>query len=342
MTERPIQLGITGLGYWSGEIAHAVREVPNAAITRCYSRYSETAASFAAEFGCTRCASYDELLDDPEIDGVIVMSANVKHEQDVTRAAGKGKHVFVTKPIATTIPAAKNMIEACKKNRVILGVGHQVRREPAWRKLKESITSGELGHVRLVEANISTPNGLAIEEGDWRCSEVECPGGPLVQIGIHIVDTLHYLFGPIRRVMSWQDSGGLEVPIAGVTTTLLEFESGLRGYLGSTYVSSFSHWIRVYGTEKNAVGSELGGLTITRDSWDEGEVHQQVASGARVEAPMPAIVEEMAEFVQCVRDGGSPEITGEIALHHLAVILAAVESGKQGRPVDIEEVCKRT
>jgi len=335
LDDKPVHLGIIGLGNWSRQIFHAVGQLPEAKITGCYSRYPDTKNAFASEFDCVACERYEQMAEDPQIDGVVVMSANAAHERDVTLAASRGKHIFVTKPIATTIAAGKRMIAVCEQNEVILAVEHQTRREPALRKLKDVLDSGELGAVRLVEANYSTPNGLKIKEGDWRWSEKECPGGVLILVGIHVIDTLQYLLGPVSRVLSWQGRGGLKAAIPGVTSTLLDFESGLRGYLGSSYVSGFSHWIKVYGTKKNAFFSELGGLTLTEDSWEEGEVREKIAPPANVTPPMPTIVEEIREFVRCIRTGESPEIGGEAALHNLAVVLAAVESDKVGRPVEI-------
>ncbi len=340
MDSKQVHLGIIGLGNWSRQIFQAVDQLPDVKITRCYSRYPDTRESFASEYGCAACEQYEQMAEDPQIDGVVVMSSNAAHEKDVAIAASRGKHIFVTKPIATTIAAGKRMIDVCSQNKVVLAVGHQTRREPALRKLKEILDSGELGSVGLVEANYSTPNGLKIEPGDWRCLEDECPGGALIQIGIHVIDTLQYLLGPISRVFSWQGSGGLEVEMPGVTATLLDFESGLRGYLGSSYVSSFSHWITVYGTKKNACFSELGGLILTEDSWEEGQVHKNIAPPANVIAPMPTIVEEIAEFARCIRTGESPEISGEAALGNLAVVLAAVESDRSGKPVEIASLLK--
>ena len=338
MASSQVNLGIVGLGNWGRQIFQAVDQLPEVRITHCHSRYADTRQAFALEYGCEACDQYEDMVKDPGIDGIVVMSANTAHEKDVTLAASGKKHVLVTKPIATTIAAAKKIIDACARNKVILAVGHQTRREPASRKLKEVIDSGELGEVRLVEANYSTPNGLNIREGDWRWPENECPGGALIQIGIHIIDTLNYLLGPVRRVMSWQDRGGLNVDMPGVTATLLEFESGLRGYLGSSYVSSFSHWIKVYGTRRNAIYSELGGLVLTGDSWEQGQVRKTVAPPAKVSAPMPAVVEEMKEFAHCIRTGQIPEIGGETALHNLAVVLAAVESDKTGQPMDVSSL----
>lgn len=335
MNDKPVNLGIIGLGNWSRQIFQAVSQLPETKISGCYSRYPDTRRAFAAEFDCTPFEQYEQMAADAQIEGIIVMSSNRAHEADVTLAASRGKHVLVTKPISTTVGAGKRMIDVCAKNEVILAVGHQTRREPALRKLKEILDAGGLGEVRLVESNYSTPNGLKIKPGDWRWSAAECPGGALIQIGIHVVDTLLYLLGPISRVFSWQDKGGLEAEIAGVTATLLEFESGLRGYLGSSYSSSFSHWIKVYGSRKNAYFSELGGLTLTDHSWENGEVWENIAPPADVSAPMPAIVEEIGEFVRCIRTGEKPEIGGEAGLHNLSVVLAAVESDRSGKPVEI-------
>ncbi|MDP6525706.1 MAG: Gfo/Idh/MocA family oxidoreductase [Kiritimatiellia bacterium] len=335
MVNGQVHLGIVGLGSWSRQIFQAVGQLPEVKITHCYSRYPDTREAFASEYECVACEQYEQMLDDPQVDGVVVMSSNVAHEKDVTLAASKGKHIFVTKPIATTIAAGQRMIGVCAQNGVLLAVGHQTRREPALRKLKEVLDSGELGTVRLVEANYSTPNGFKIKEGDWRGAEDECPGGVLILVGIHAIDTLRYLLGPVSRVFSWQDDGGLKVDGSWVTATLLDFESGPRGYLGSSYVSSFSHWIKVYGTKKNAFFDELRGLTLTEDSWEQGAVREKVAPPSNVTAPMPAVIEEIEEFARCIRTGESPEIGGEAALHNLAVVLAAVKSDKSGKPVEV-------
>ena len=115
--------------------------------------------AFAEEFGCRAYEQYEQMASDPRLEGIIVMSSNAAHERDVTLAASKGKHIFVTKPIATTIAAAKKMIAVCEHHDAMLAVEHQTRREPALRKLKEILGAGDLGDVRLVEANYSTPNG---------------------------------------------------------------------------------------------------------------------------------------------------------------------------------------
>ena len=109
-TTGPVRLGIVGLGDWSRQIFQAVDQLPEVKITHCYSRYPDTRKAFAAEYDCAACEQYEDMVEEPGIDGVVVMSSNATHEKDVTLAASGGKHVFGTKPMATTIAAAKKMI----------------------------------------------------------------------------------------------------------------------------------------------------------------------------------------------------------------------------------------
>jgi predicted dehydrogenase len=77
---------------------------------------------------------------------------------------------------------------------------------------------------------------------------------------------------------------------------------------------------------------------LTEDSWEAGEVRETIAPPAELSAPMPTIIEEVSEFVRCIRTGEKPEISGEAGLHNLAVVLAAVESDRSGKPVEIAKL----
>ncbi|MHC4346231.1 MAG: Gfo/Idh/MocA family protein, partial [Planctomycetota bacterium] len=115
MGDKQVHLGIIGLGNWSRQIFHAVEQLPAVKITECYSRYPDTREAFASEYGCVACGQYEQMVENPQIDGVVVTSSNAAHEEDVMLAASRGKHVFVTKPIATTIAAGKRMIDVCAR-----------------------------------------------------------------------------------------------------------------------------------------------------------------------------------------------------------------------------------
>ncbi len=334
-----IRLGLVGLGDWGEQVALAAAMEPGVELVACYARTPETRNAFAARYGCRACATLKEMLTDPTIHGIVVMTPNNAHRDPVVAAAEHGKHVLVTKPIAATIEDGLAMIAACEQAGVILAVGHQSRREPAISALKEALSSGELGQPVLVEANISTNRGLGIRPDEWRWHREECPGGPLIQLGIHHIDTLQYLLGPIVRVQGWQRRSLVAAEFKDVTLTLLEFESGLTGYLGSSYAASMATWITIYGTAALAHYDQLGGLTIHRDAWATGP-RRELRSAALDfrRPPIPTMRLEVAEFAECIRAGKTPDIGGRFALRNLAVVLAAVRSAETGAAVAVEDI----
>jgi predicted dehydrogenase len=334
----PVRLGLIGLGDWGEHAALAARHVPGVTIAACYARSPETRTTFAARHGCAACSSYPDMLRDASIEGILVMTPNQAHQEQVVLAAAHGKHCLVTKPIAASVDDAIAMIRACQAAGVVLAVGHQSRREPAVRRLKQLLEASALGQPVLVEANISTGGGLGIQPGQWRWSAEECPGGPLIQLGVHHIDTLQYLLGPIVRVQSWQRQAAVRAEIDDITCTLLEFESGLLGYLGAGYASSEACWIKVYSTAAVAHYDQHLGLIVSQDSWEAGPARRQEAPGMQLTAPIATMREEIAEFAECIRTGKPPEIDGWQALRNLAVVLAAVESNRTGQAVVVDNL----
>jgi predicted dehydrogenase len=334
----PVRLGLVGLGDWGVHVALAAQQIPGAQIAGCYARSPATREAFSQRFGCVSYASYEEMVADVSLSGIIIMTPNNVHREQVTLAAAHGKHCLLTKPIAASIEDGLAIIWASEAAGVTLAIGHQSRREPALRRLKHLLADGALGAPVLVEANISTLGGLHIEPGQWRWSRSECPGGPLIQLGVHHVDTLQYLLGPIVRVQSWQRRAATRADIDDVTGTLLEFESGLQGYLGSSYVSSEACWIKVYGTQVAAHYDQLLGLMLSQDSWEEGPIRKAESGSLSFQTPIATMIEEIDEFVTCIRTGKAPEIDGWQGLRNLAVVLAAVRSAETGQPVDVADL----
>jgi predicted dehydrogenase len=210
-------------------------------------------------------------------------------------------------------------------------VGHQSRREAGVRQLRALIDSGELGDVIGVEANISTDSGLTVSPGAWRWNRAQCPGGPLIQIGIHHIDTLCYLLGPIDLVFGIQKHRIIAAPIDDATVTVLEFRNGVIGHLTSHYATARAIDIRVLGTKGNACYDRTSGLTVRRATRT-----RVVEETILLDAVAP-LEEEMEEFARCIRRGGRPEVGGEEATFALAVVLAAVESAARGASVKVDD-----
>ena len=182
----------------------------------------------------------------------------------------------------------------------------------------------------MIEGNLSNPMGLDLEEGDWLWHQSESPAGALSQLGVHHMDTLIYLAGPVKRVSSFMSKRFTPGEIPDVTGTMVEFESGVQGYVGSNFASPrWTFFINVYGTKGN----------IHYDRF-EGLYHKETDE-ARVAVPYKGVDilrDELDHFADCVRTGAEPETGGQEGIDALAVVVAAIRSAAEGRAVEIAEV----
>jgi predicted dehydrogenase len=326
----PVRVAAVGVGSWGRVLADAAGRGIGLDLVACTSRSAGRRADFARSHDCRELASYEAALADPEVEGVLITTPHSLHVEQVVAAAARGKHVFVDKPFALTAADGRRATETCRRAGVVLAVGHQRRRLAASRGLKRLVDEGALGRVVQVEGNFSVDIGFSFKPGMWRTDRAETPGGAMTNLGIHHVDTYQYLLGPIARVTAFSRRVALAgVEIDDTTSILFEFASGGLGYLGTSWVhATRTGFITLHGTEGQAWSEADGaGLYLARRGQPE-----RVAVGLE---PVDAVVEELAEFARCVREGGRPEVGGEEGTRNAAVLEAIVESAETGRAVTV-------
>jgi predicted dehydrogenase len=328
----PVRVAAVGVGRWASTLAEAAVKGTGLSIVACTSRSADNRAAFAKRHGGRDLPSLEAVLADSEVEGVVITTPHSLHAEQVVAAAQAGKHVFVDKPFTLTLADARRATEACRRAGVVLAVGHQRRRLAASRALKRLVDDGTLGRVAQVEGNMSADGGFVmVKPGAWRAVPAETPGGAMTNLGIHHVDTYQYLMGPIARVMALSRRVALTgVEVDDVTSILFEFAAGSLGYLGTSWVhANRTSTITLHGTEAQAWTEGDGSrLWLARRGQDERT--------AVPLTPVDAIVEELAEFARCVRDGTKPEVGGEAATANIAVLEAIVESAKSGRTVEVK------
>ena len=330
--ETPVRVASVGTGRWAATLAEAAARGTGLAVVTCTSRSADPRAAFAGRHGCRDAPTFDAVLKDPDVEGVVITTPHSLHAEQIVAAAQASKHVFVDKPFTLTVGDARRATEACRKAGVVLAVGHQRRRQAASRAMKRLLGEGALGRVSQIEGHFSADYGFssAITPDMWRADRAETPGGPMTNLGIHHVDTYQYLLGPIARVMALSRRVVLGLDIDDVTAILFEFASGSLGYLGTSWVpATRTEWITLHGTDAQAWHEAAGArLSLTRRDRPERE--------AVPLAPVDPLVEELAEFARCVREGTKPEVGGEEATANIAVLEAIVESATSGRATDVE------
>ncbi len=333
----PVRVASVGIGWWAGVLADAATRAGAFKLMGGTARTSEKRAAFAQKYGCRAYESYDKLLADPEVEGVFISTPHTAHADNIVLAASAGKHVFVDKPFALTVADARRAAQACQRAGVRLAIGHQRRKQAANRAIKKLLGEGALGRVAQIEGNISADGGFAmVKPGAWRGDLAEAPGGAMTNLGIHHVDTYQYFLGPIARVMAFSRQVALKgVDVHDATSMLFEFDAGSVGYLGTSWVhATRTSYITLHGTDAQA-WSEADGAKLFLAK------RGQTERTAVPLTPVDAVVEELKEFAQCVREKKRPEVSGDEGIANTAVLEAIVESAKTGRAVNVVKEGRR-
>jgi predicted dehydrogenase len=317
-----------GLGWWSDELAGSIQgKSALLRITACSSRSADKRAAFAQKFGAKPCETYEAVLADPAIDAVILTTPHSLHAAHVTQAARAGKHVFVEKPFDVSARAAQSAAEACRKAGVVLAVGHNRRFAPAALAIKRMVGEGGFGQLLHAEAQFSNPSALSYTPERWRASRAESPGGGIAGMGVHMIDLLQWLLGPIARVRSLAKRQALKVDIDDTTSALFEFASGQTAYLGTLTASPRQNYFYLYGTAANAYARV-----------DDNELTLQRAGAVKPEpvalTPVDTLHAELEAFARAVAGGPAFPVPPEDAIHTVAVMEAMVASAAaDGAPV---------
>jgi predicted dehydrogenase len=321
-----------GIGWWSDVLAEAVgRTAGKVEIAACYTRSEDKRLAFARTFGCRAASSLQEVLADDEIDAIINTTPNHVHLETTRAAAAAGKHVFLDKPIANRIDQAKEITRVCREAGVVLAVGYQRRRESHFRWIKAEIDAGNFGKLVQAEANISRDRAGQFEPGHWRYTAEGMPGGVMLQIGLHYVDVLMLLLGPVASVSGMAAQLVLPGDNPDVGTLLMQHETGAVSSLSTSYASASEYYVmNVYGKKMSAYYNLFDGLRCLK----QGEDRQVPVPVDQVDT----LAEELIEWAEAVRGQGAPEVGGEGATESLAVVKAAVKSVKERRHVEVAEI----
>jgi UDP-N-acetylglucosamine 3-dehydrogenase len=263
----------------------------------------------------------DELLSNDEVSAVFIITPTFLHYEQCTRAIEQGRHIFLEKPIANTVEKAKRIYQVSTERNVVVSVGHNVRRRAEFRMIKRLIDSGEIGEVIMVEANNSQYVGEG-RETSWRLNPSTCPGGPLLQLGVHHIDTLLYLFGDIAEVKAFLKNDYFTTEVPDTVSSVLRFKSGVLGYLSTNYLTEPSFIMRIYGT-KGILSIEDTTLYLQK-----GRNRKNLKI-----TPINTLEEQVKEFGKCIIGNGKPEVGAREGLKVMKVVDAIMESSSENGKV---------
>ncbi len=304
----------------------------------CFDINSAAVRQVAAETGCRAPESYEALLSDPELDAVAIATPNFVHRDQAIEALRHGKHVFIEKPLAVNVCEGLEIVKTAKDAGKILQVGHNTRKRRSFRQGKRFIDAGEVGEIVSVYANMSFNFGISKDVPEWKKEKDKCQMLPMTQLGIHFVDTLQYLVGPIASVTCTQRSAVIqnkhgEKVVDSVAATLM-FENGVIGAIQSDYVTPEAYQVVISGTRARIT---CGAETILVEKTVRGKVEVQSISASE-EIDGESYLSEIREFAECLLTGNLPDVDGKVGLRNVAVVEAMARSAESGCAVKIGEV----
>lgn len=325
-----VRLGVVGVGWFGTELTRAARETGLAEVVSCFARSEERRRAFAEEHACRPVGSLDAMLEDPAIEGVLIATPHSTHAPIIERAASARKHVFVEKPMTLNVDSALRAIKVTEEAGVTLQVGHNMRRQPANRRIKAMLDAGELGTLLALQGFHASALGFSSELPPWRRDLAESPAGGMTAFGAHTIDTFNYFAGPARRVSAFSKQIAGFLPLDDATAVMIEYEGGPIAMFGNSYFVPYTNVLAVYGTKASAWSEEDGSNLSLRGHGDETRGRQEME-------PLDTVADEMAEFARCIRQGRRPETGGPEGLEVAAVLGAVVESSASGRTVELTE-----
>jgi predicted dehydrogenase len=276
-----IDAAIVGLGRWGRTLVEAVQgKSDKIRFTRAVSRDPAQHRDFLETQHLLAGSSFDEMLADRSINAVVLATPHTRHVDEVAAAAAAGKAVFCEKPLALTKESAARAVAACRDAEVVLGIGTDKRYFPAIAEVIRLADSGELGRLIHVEGNFS--NEVAAGFTAWRGSFEETPAGGMTGTGIHVLDTLIRIAGPVRRTHTQFLSLKPGPDPWDSLSVLLEFASGVGGTLAAVRSTPTFLRVQAFGRTGSAEAVSRNDIIIRRSAAEPIRLKLQGMDSVRV------------------------------------------------------------
>jgi predicted dehydrogenase len=316
---------INGAGHWGTRLIAAVQgKSAKIGFVTAVTRNPSGRHDLSERFGLTLTGSYAHALADPNIDAVVLATPHSQHAADVIAAAEAGKHVFVEKPFTLTGAEAQAAIAACRTAGITLYVGFNRRHAPAYLEIKRRIAAGEIGLVRHIEGQFSGPASYQTEPGNWRSNQKESPGGAMTARGVHVIDSMVSIAGPVATVFAFSDRRLHDIDVDDTTSCLLRFANGVTGYLGTLHAAAPFYRIHVFGSkgslemrgETELIATDLAGKTehLVFDAANkERAVLEAFADAVAAGVKFPIPVDEIVNTVDVTEAVAASARSGQAA-----------------------------
>ncbi|MEM2917124.1 MAG: Gfo/Idh/MocA family oxidoreductase [Candidatus Bathyarchaeia archaeon] len=316
---KKLRVAVVGIGFWGRNHVRVFRELPQTELVGICDINAERVSALAKELEIEGYTDSNQLLKRNDLDAVTICTWTTTHAEEATKALNAGKHVLIEKPIASTVPEAKKIVELAKRKQLHLMVGFIERFNPGVQRVKEAINEGKIG--TLVSAT-----ARRVSQWPERIGDI----GVVKDTAIHDIDVMRYLFGE-DPVAVYAKVGNLRHKrFEDYAQIMLSFKQNRTAFIETNWLTPYkTRNLIVTGSEAiisldyltQKVTIETAGQTLTpRYEWQE---------------PLKL---ELQHFADSILNNKEPQVTGEDGLKALIIAEAALKSTQNNKAVLLEEI----
>jgi predicted dehydrogenase len=332
-----INFAVLGCGLIADFHLYSIGKIKNANLVGVCDHNISVAQKKAAEYHTTYYSTYEDLLTDSSVDAVCICTPSGFHFEQALAALSHGKHVLVEKPVAFSLKDCDQLEKKAHKQRVKISVVSQLRSSSSIQLVKRSIEEGILG--RIVSANLSMNyyrNEEYYSQSTWRGTYKMDGGGALMNQGIHGIDLLRYLMGPIDSITALSGTFVHNIEVEDTLCALVTFKNGAFGNIQaatSAYPGS---------PRELQINGSLGSILLreniiarfdVKDRPDckalESDTLQYLAASNPVDIDNEGHLIQIQNFTNTILNDAELLVTIQDGRNALEIILGAYESAKQ-------------
>ncbi len=343
---RRIGFAIVGTGNIAQAHVEAIGQLDDAFVVGVTGSTPAQARGFAERYGLALYPDLEAVLADEQVRAVSVCTPSGVHLESAVAAAAAGRHVVVEKPLEITSERAQAIVDAAADHGVKLATIFMGRFSDAHQRLKQAVDAGRLGRLLQADGYVKWYRSQAYyDSADWRGTWALDGGGALMNQGIHQLDLLLWLMGPVDEVFAYAATLNHErLEVEDTLVAVLRYRNGALG----TFTAATSLFP---GRPKLLdIHGSAGSVSIRDDeivSWEVPDVSDEEraavlrsteghVSGTFAD-PMAMSFEnhrrQLEDFVRAIQEDRPPQVDGREGLRSVALVEAIYRSAREGRPV---------
>jgi len=330
--DAPVKVAMIGLGWWGKKMTAVLQKARADIEIICAAEPNPLGAEFAAANGFKHYASMREAIAHPGVGAVILATPHSLHAEQIKMAVAAKKHIFCEKPLALTRKAAEAAVNACKKNKLVLGMGHERRWEPPIAKMLEMARTGQLGRIQQVEGNFSHDKFTTLDPKSWRLNKKEAPVGGMTATGIHLTDLAAALLGDAKDLRVSCEKLSSKIPQGDTMSVHIRFKKGGTAYVSASLAMPFISRFAVFGSK--------GWIEIRDKAHVEapaGWVITSAMAGGPITVtelpPAEPVKDNLVAFANAIRGKSPYPITAKDLIANISILEAIIKSAAKNGAV---------